>query len=164
MAGFNIFNIDIQYRRPGYLFLTWNSSTAEQLSRNVGPRNEHGNDSRFALPRETTETCPGLRAEKFRGSAYAQGDGFADPNLAFRVLAQPASKTGAKIRTGVKVTSILRNRDRQVAGVQTTDEGELRAGYVVNAAGAQAARVGELAGLYLPIVTLRRQLMVLETK
>jgi len=71
------FGIGIQYSRPGYLFLARNSSTAEQLSRKVETQNEHGIDSWFVSPRETTELYPSLRAEKSRGGAYVPTDGFA---------------------------------------------------------------------------------------
>lgn len=153
------FDTDIEYRRPGYLFLARNEATAEQFRENVRTQNELGVDSAFLTPREAKERCPELYVEKFVGATYCATDGFADPHLGLQGFSLRANETGVDIRTNVEVTDVLCATD--AVGVET-DEGTIQADYVVNAAGAWAARVGEMAGLDIPISPKRRQLMVVD--
>lgn len=155
------FDTDIEYRRPGYLFLARNESTAEQFRENVRKQNELGVDSEFLTPPEANEHCPELHVEKFVGATYCATDGFADPHLGLQGFSHAANEAGADIRTKVTVTDVLRNDAGDVVGVET-DGGTVEADYVVNAAGAWAARVGEMAGLNIPISPKRRQLMVVD--
>jgi sarcosine oxidase subunit beta len=154
------FGVDVQYRRPGYLFLAREESTAAQFRENVRVQREHGVDSEFVSPAEAKELCPGLRADEYVGGTYSPTDGFADPHLGLQGFSQAAASAGAEVRTGVEVTDV-RLEDGQVVGVET-DAGEIEADYVVNAAGPWAARVGRMAGLELPVSPRRRQLMVVD--
>ncbi|EMA46797.1 NAD(P)/FAD-dependent oxidoreductase [Halococcus saccharolyticus] len=155
-----LFDTAIGYRRPGYLFLARRESTAERFRENVRQQNRLGVDSEFLTPVEAENRCPELRTEEFRGATYRAADGFADPHLALQGFSAAANEAGAEIRTGVAVTDVLQEETgERVTGVRT-DEGTIESDYVVNAAGAWASRVGKMAGLDLPIVPRRRQLMV----
>jgi len=163
------FGVDVQYRRPGYLFLARTEETAGRFRENVRRQNDLGVDSRFLDPEEAAEECPGLYAEEFVGATYSPTDGFADPHLGLQGFSQAAAEAGADVRTGVEVTDVLRGDagggdapggdPAPVVGVDTT-EGRVEADFVVNAAGPWAARIGGMAGLDLPVVPKRRQLMV----
>lgn len=155
------FDTDIEYRRPGYLFLARTESTAEQFRENVRKQNELGVDSEFLTPLEANEHCPELHVEKFVGATYCATDGFADPHLGLQGFSRAANEAGADIRTKVAVTDVLRNDAGDAVGVETNEE-TITADYVVNAAGAWAARVGEMAGVDIPISPKRRQLMVVD--
>src|SRR6202022_4886380 len=88
--------------------------------------------------------------------ACPHGRGCLEP----RVLAlELARASGARIRTGVTVTGFRIQHDR-VRGVTTTD-GDVEAEIVVIAAGPLSGPVGELAGLDLPLATVRRQKLIL---
>ena len=155
-----LFGTEIGYRRPGYLFLARRESTAERFRKNVRQQNRLGVDSEFLTPAEAEDRCPELRSEEFRGATYRAADGFADPHLALQGFSAAATESGAAIRTGVAVTDVLQaGAGDRVTGVRT-DEGTIESDYVVNAAGAWASRIGEMAGLDLSIVPRRRQLMV----
>ncbi len=154
------FGVDIGYRRPGYLFLVREESTAEQFRANVAEQNRLGVPSEFLTPEEAAERCPGLHAGNFRGATYSPTDGFADPNLALQGFVGAAREEGVEICTDTEVTDVHSDGER-VTGVQT-DEGSVAADYVVNAAGAWARRVGEMAGLDLPVSPRRRKLAVLD--
>lgn len=154
------FDTDIEYRRPGYLFLARNESTAEQFRENVRKQNELGVDSEYLTPPEAKEHCPELHVEKFVSATYCATDGFADPHLGLQGFSRAANEADADIRTKVEVTDVLRNAG-DVVGVET-DGGTIEADYVVNAAGAWAARVGKMAGLDIPVSPKRRQLMVVD--
>jgi len=156
------FGVDIAYRKHGYLFLARDDATADQFRENVTMQNERGVDSVLLDPADAVEHCPGLRPEGFVAATYHAEDGFADPNLAVQGYAAAARDAGVDVRTKTTVTDVLRDGDR-VVGVETDGEdGRLGADYVVNAAGAWAGRLADLAGVDLPIEPRRRQVAVVD--
>lgn len=154
------FGVDIGYRQAGYLFLARDESTAERFERNVGIQNGLGVPSEYISPEEATEYCPGLHGEAFLAGTYSPTDGFADPNLAVQGFLDGARREGAQIRTKAEVTDVLVEGER-ITGVETPD-GTVESDYVVNAAGAWARRIGEMAGLDLRVSPRRRKLAVVE--
>ena len=154
------FGVDIEHRRCGYLFLARSEETAGQFRENVAMQNDLGVDSVFLDPADAVEHCPGLEAEKFVGATYNATDGFADPNLAVQGYATSARTAGVDIRTGTPVVDLITDGDG-VTGVETDAE-RIDAAFVVNAAGAWAATVADLAGVELPIHPRRRQIAVVD--
>ncbi|MEM4782301.1 MAG: FAD-dependent oxidoreductase [Halalkalicoccus sp.] len=154
------FGVDIAHRRVGYLFLAREAETADRLRENVAMQNAHGVPSEFLDPAAASEVCGGLRSEAFVGATYSPADGFADPNLAVQGYARAAREAGVEIRTNTEVTRI-RRKDGRVVGIETSNE-RIGADYVVNAAGPWARRVGELAGVDLPVAPKRRRMVVVD--
>ncbi|MFB6233467.1 MAG: NAD(P)/FAD-dependent oxidoreductase [Haloarculaceae archaeon] len=154
------FGVDIGYRRPGYLFLARSESTARQFERTVAVQNDLGVPSELLTPAEATEHCPGLHEEGFLAATYSPTDGFADPNLALQGFADGARAEGADIRTNTAVTDVI-VEGGAVTGVETR-EGTVRSDCVVNAAGAWARDVAEMAGLEIPVSPRRRKLLVVD--
>jgi sarcosine oxidase subunit beta len=158
------FGVDIGYRKTGYLFLTRTVAGAETFRKSVEMQQSRGAASVYLDPTDAVSHCPGLQPACFDGATYNPDDGFADPNLAVQGYAGAAREAGVDIRTGVEVTAIHREGER-VVGVDIREDGEHErheADYVVNAAGAWAARVGEMAGVELPISPRRRQIAVVD--
>lgn len=153
------FGTDMSYRRPGYLFLARDEETANQFEINIKKQNELGVESRLLTPAEAANLCPELNQERYTAACYSQNDGFADPHLALQGFSQAADSAGVDIRTQVEVVDVLQDTDGRVTGVETED-GQVEAEYVVNAAGAWAPRVASMIDIDLPISPKRRQLMV----
>lgn len=99
--------------------------------------------------------APGLS-----GGAYYPQDAQVQPMLLVAHLLRLARDLGAVVRTGAEVTGLVRHGDR-VVGV-ATPAGTVSAGAVVNAAGAWAGAVAELAGVALPILPRRGFILVTE--
>jgi len=154
------FGTDIAYRRSGYLLCARTAETARAFEDSVAIQHDQGVPSELLDPAEAREYCPGLRAEKFRVATYCPIDGFADPHLALEGFAAKARAAGAAIHTNAPVTDVLCENGR-VRGVEANGE-RVESDVVVNAAGPWARRVGEMAGLSLPIAPRRRQLLVAE--
>lgn len=152
------FSIDIGYHRSGYLYVARKASTADLLRETIPFQNDYGVESEFLTPEEATEHVPELRTEQYVGTAYCPTDGFADPHLGLQGFSRAASEAGAEVRTKVEVTDILRD-DEQVVGVDTNEK-QYDADVVVNAAGAWAPRIAQMAGVELPVSPRRRQVMV----
>ncbi|WP_255171725.1 NAD(P)/FAD-dependent oxidoreductase [Natrononativus amylolyticus] len=155
------FGIDLEYRRPGYLFLARTETTAERFRENVRKQNELGVPSEFVSPERAASLCPELHTDEFVGGAYSPTDGFADPHLGLQGFSIAATEAGAEIRTKVEVTDVELDGTGQVRGVTTTD-GAIDADYVVNAGGPWAAEIGAMAGLSLPISPRRRKLVIVD--
>lgn len=154
------FGVDIEHRRVGYLLLAREPETAERFAADVAMQNGLGVTSRLLDPDEATAYCPGLDPDPFAAATYLASDGFADPALAVQGYATAAREAGVDLRTGVAVTDVTR-RGGRVVGVETA-AGPVEADAVVNAAGAWVRRVGQLAGVDLPVAPRRRQVLVVE--
>ncbi|MFC5278909.1 NAD(P)/FAD-dependent oxidoreductase [Halorubrum rubrum] len=162
------FGVDIGLRKNGYLFLARSEETAERFRENVEMQRELGAGSELLTPEEATEHCPGLDPDPFVAATYNPDDGIADPNLAVQGYAEAARERGVEILTKTAVTDLHRQGDRVVgadvravgAGGEGTERREVDC--VVNAAGAWAATLGEMAGVDLPIAPRRRQIAVVD--
>ena len=83
-------------------------------------------------------------ADDLLGATYCPDEGHANPFLAAPLFALRASDRGAVIRTGVEV------RDVEPGFVVRTSAGAIRAGRIVNAAGAWAKELAARSGIDLP--------------
>jgi glycine/D-amino acid oxidase-like deaminating enzyme len=97
-------------------------------------------------------------ARDLAGAVLYPQDAQVQPMLAAARLLQAARRHGARVRTGVPVTGMLRDGER-VVGVRTP-EGDVRAGAVVNAAGTWGGEVAGLAGVHLPVLPRRGVILV----
>ncbi len=86
-------------------------------------------------------------------AAHEPESGYADPSMTAGSLIGAAKLRGARLVQGTEVTAIHQAGGR-VTGVTTT-KGDVDAPVIVNAAGGWARRVGELAGMDLPISVWR---------
>ncbi|MDB2293829.1 FAD-dependent oxidoreductase [Halorubrum ezzemoulense] len=158
------FGVDIGLRKNGYLFLARTDTTADRFRENVSMQRDLGAATELLTPAEAADYCPGIDPESFVAATYNPDDGVADPNLAVQGYADAAREAGVDIRTKAAVTDIHRDGNR-VVGVDVSDGGATdreTVDYVVNAAGAWATQLGDLAGVELPIASRRRQIAVVE--
>lgn len=106
---------------------------------------------------------PHLTKDLAGGVFYPQ-DAQVQPMLAAaRLIRRGAERFGQSalmLRTGVTVTGFVRDGDR-VTGV-TTDQGDILAGAVVNAAGTWGGEIAALAGVRVPVLPRRGFILVTE--
>lgn len=155
-----LFGVDIDYRRPGYLFLARTVETAEQFEDTVAMQNELGVPTELLGPEAAVEIVPELDPEPFERATYLETDGFADPHLALQGIAQRLPDVGAELETNTEVTDVLRE-DGRVTGVIADGE-RIETDFVVNAAGPWARRVAAMAGVEVPAAPRRRQVLVVD--
>lgn len=100
-----------------------------------------------------------LLSESMIGAAYCPMEGKINPLVATRHMLEGAVAAGARIFDRAEVLDIK----AQVRGFDiVTSRGRLRAGRIVNAAGAFAGRIGAMLGLDIPVFGAPLQMVVTE--
>jgi sarcosine oxidase subunit beta len=87
---------------------------------------------------------------------FHQKDGLVDPNSVVMGYVNAATHMGAKTLSGMEVTGIRVSGDK-IEAVETT-HGLIKTRTVLNAAGPWSSLIGQMAGLRLPVVPIRRQM------
>jgi sarcosine oxidase, subunit beta len=148
--------VDLGLRHQGYLFVSRTEQGARQQVALVEAQREWGlGDVELLQNAEARRRFPYLAAD-IHNARFRQGDGWLEPR---RLALELARASGARFQTGVTVTGFSRRGDR-VTGVETTG-GNIDAETVVIAAGPLSGPVARLAGLELPVATVRRQKLII---
>nr|WP_228044826.1 FAD-binding oxidoreductase [Streptomyces ferrugineus] len=147
---------DILLDTVGYLFLLTTEQQAADFETAVRIQNALDVPSRMIDPREAHRLCPYLSTDGLLAAVHSPADGHARPALVVQGYARAAARAGVTIATHTAVTGIDTSGDRVTA--VRTDHGRIDCTTVVCAAGAWSARIGEMAGVDLPVRPVRRQL------
>ncbi|MGW3010094.1 NAD(P)/FAD-dependent oxidoreductase [Streptomyces sp. NPDC001219] len=147
---------DVRLDGVGYLFLLTSDRQAADFESSVHLQNELGVPSRMIGPREAQQLCPYLSTDGLVAAAYSPTDGHARPGLAVQGYARAAARAGVVLAPHTTVTGLDTTGDRVTA--VHTDHGRITCSTVICAAGAWSARIGEMAGVHLPVRPVRRQL------
>ena len=102
---------------------------------------------------------PFLETHDLYGGQFDPLDGDIDPAQLTQALAKGARDLGAKVIRFCPVTAVEWNGDEWKI---TTPNGEIRAEYVVNAAGYRAGELGKMFGRDVPCVSLAHQYLITE--
>ena len=149
---------DPDFHEVGSIRIALTAAREEELRRQVVFGKRHGLDIDLIEPAEARRLVPALDTEGVRAMTYIPDDGFVDPYLLTMAFAKGARQHGVVIRRGVAAEGIL-IEDGAVAGVVAGGE-QIRAHWVVDAAGAWTEQVGEMAGVRIPQFPVRHQLWV----
>ena len=145
----------IDVRHCGYLFLLNNENDMAAFQQNVALQHRLGVQTEWLSGEEIRRRLPMMQLDDVLAGTWHGQDGLADPNSVVMGYINGARRMGARSFTEVSVIGI-ESRGGKVTGV-VTNHGHIDTPIVVNAAGPWAASIGQLAGLDLPIVPLRRQ-------
>lgn len=149
---------DPDFHEVGSMRLALTAAREEELRRQVAFGKRHGLQIDFIGPAEARRLVPALETTGVRVMTYIPDDGFVDPYLLTMAFATGARRQGAQIRRGVAAEGIL-VEDGAVAGVAADGE-QIRAQWVVDAAGAWTEPVAAMAGIRVPQFPVRHQLWV----
>ena len=145
----------LQFHQTGYLFVTGTERGEALLRGSLALQRSLGLEVEWLTPPQVLEHAPIMRADRLRGGTWHGRDGFLDPHGVVEVMKREARNLGAELRLNSEVGALEQTPDGFVV---TTDRDDLRARYVVNAAGADARRVGRMLDLDVPVRPIRRNL------
>ena len=148
----------IDVRHCGYLFLLTREEDIQAFEANVVLQHRLGVMTEWLSGDTVRSRLPLMRLEDVLAATWHPKDGLADPSGVVQGYVTGAKRLGAKCLTDIEVTGILMENGR-IRGVKTP-EGEVSTPILVNAAGPWASRIGEMVGVELPVVPLRRQIAV----
>ena len=149
--------VDLGLRHQGYLFVASSEEGARAQVALVEAQRSWGlTDVELLDDREARQRFPYL-GKNVVNARYRQGDGWLEPR---RLALELARASGSRFRLGETVTGFERDDDGMVVGV-ITDRGKIRGGEVVIAAGPLSGPLAMLAGLELPLSTVRRQKLII---
>lgn len=147
----------IDLRWCGYLIILSDEADVAQFRRNVDLQHSLGVPTEWLSGDEVRRRVPLLAADDIIAATFHGGDGLADPNGVVAGYISAARRLGARAYTDTPATGITVSGGR-VTGVDTS-QGHIACRTVVNAAGPWAAAVSRMAGVDLPIVPVRRQIL-----
>ncbi|MGB8981934.1 MAG: FAD-dependent oxidoreductase [Anaerolineales bacterium] len=147
---------DVSYRQCGYLLVATNEKDADTFRHNVQMQNRLGVQTQLLSPEEIRARLPLMKFEDAILGTWNPKDGLADPNSVVAGYVSAAQKLGAKALTRAEVTGIRLSGD-QIEAVETT-QGLIQTRTVLNTAGPWAGLIGQMAGVEIPIVPIRRQM------
>ncbi len=148
----------IDLRRCGYLFLLTREQDVKAFQTIVALQRRLGVMTEWLSADEARRRLPLMFLDDALAATWNSRDGLADPSSVVQGYIAGAKRLGAKCLTDVEVTGIQTENGR-VRSVQT-QSGRIETPVVVNAAGPWAAQVGTMAGLEIPVVSVRRQIAV----
>ena len=148
--------VDPGFRKVGYLFLASTEAEVTLFSRNVALQQRCGVKVDMVSPDDIHRLIPFLQLDGILAGSYCPTDGYAAPYEVTMGYAAVARRRGVRIHEQRAVTGILREPGR-IVGIATSS-GPIHSPVVVNAAGAFAGLIGEMAAVEVPIKPYRRQL------
>lgn len=167
------------YRAHGYLFCATNEKHLAYLKANRERQQALGvTNVKWVTADDVAQIVPQLRVDDILGGTFCPTDGFVDPHSVMMGFMLNAREQGVRLWLETEVTGIdlecgdssplskaltsqRTPNSARISGVHTS-RGFISTRVVVNAAGAWAARIAEMAGAELPVEPLRRQLVPTE--
>ena len=137
------------YQQRGSLSIATNEQRFEELKRGASMAHCFGLEVDVISPAQAQAMWPLMNIDDVVGAVHLPKDGQTNPIDTTQALAKGARMGGAQIFEGVKVTAI-EQADGRVCGVRT-DQGDIKAEYVVNCGGLWARDIGQMAGVDVPL-------------
>lgn len=151
---------NLEYVRTGNLNLALDEASVNGFERELAWEHSQGlNEVRLLSADECLAFVPSLTVRPLAGK-YCPTDGVANPMLVTPAFARAGKQLGVKFKLETTVTGLLQQGSR-ISGVRTENE-EIEAQTVINAAGPWASRFSAQAGCPMPIGPGRSQLMITE--
>ncbi len=119
-----------------------------------------GLEAELLTSREAHDLMPLLDPDQFVGAVFDPVEGHLDPYGTTHAYAKSAKKNGAEIYLHTKVEDLVQREDGSWRVI--TNQGEIVAEHVVNAAGLWAREVGRMVGLELPVLAMEHMYLITE--
>ncbi|GAB3793273.1 NAD(P)/FAD-dependent oxidoreductase [Virgibacillus kimchii] len=147
---------EIDFKQPGYLFLAKNENM-DQLKQQMELQQSYGVPSELLSKEELLSIIPELHTKDLQGGLYCGEDGYLDPYSVMQGYARKAKELGADYV--YEEVEAMKTEGTKVTGVQLTNGETYESPIVINCAGPWAPALSERAGLPIPVVPLKRQVI-----
>jgi 4-methylaminobutanoate oxidase (formaldehyde-forming) len=138
------------FKQVGSLTIAHSEARFEELKRVAAMNNAFGvTRVDMITPEEAKSIYPYLETGDLLGASWVAQDGTASPVDVTQAFVKGARGRGALCLEGVRVIGISKANGR-VTGV-ITDQGEIKADYVVNCGGLWGREIGQMAGVNVPL-------------
>jgi sarcosine oxidase subunit beta len=156
LEAFEWFGAGIGLRQVGYLFLCRSEEEVAEVERSTRLQRSLGGSGRMVSAAEAVGLNPYLNGDALLAASFSPRDGHAEPGRVVAAYRAMAEDLGVVVCEGTEVVGI----DFAGADIEAvqTDRGTVRTQRVVCAAGAWSARIGDMAGVPLPVEPVRRQI------
>ncbi|MEM8842176.1 MAG: FAD-dependent oxidoreductase [Pseudomonadota bacterium] len=149
----------MNYNVTGSIRLAHSKERMQEFERAVGMGRYQGMDLTMCTPEELQAHYPYLELHDLAGGMHDPYDGDIDPAQLTQALAKGARDKGQQI---IRFTSVTGARRENGEWVISTDKGDIRCEYVVNAAGYRAQEVGAMFGRWVPMATMSHQYILFD--
>ncbi|MEM9061186.1 MAG: FAD-dependent oxidoreductase [Pseudomonadota bacterium] len=149
----------MNYHVTGSIRLAHSKERMQEFERVRGMGRYQGMDIEMCSPQDLKDRYEFLELHDLEGGLYDPYDGDIDPAQLTQALAKGARDLGAQIVRFCGVTGARRENNEWVI---STEKGEIRCEYVVNAAGYRAQEVGQMFGRFVPMVSMSHQYILFD--
>jgi len=146
-----VYGEDIEWHKGGYVYVAYREREEKILKDLLAVQKTYGLNINW-LDREAmldVDVLPDLNHDDLLGGTYSPDDGHCSTLLTTHAFYEHARRMGAGFHFGEKVIGLPVEGGR-IRGV-VTDRGRYGAGVVINAAGAFARSVAQMAGIDVPV-------------
>lgn len=154
------FGYNIWFRQSGYLFLAETITELTRLRSVSEVVRSEGLDARILDSDAVARLVDGIAPGAVVGGAYLGSDGTLYPFPAIWGVYEAARSLGVEVLLGVDATGVT-TKDGRVSGLATS-AGTVAASQVVDAAGGWSGEFARRAGLEVPNVATRHEILALE--
>ena len=144
-----LYGDDIQWKSNGYSFPAYTEKDEDMLRDLMKIQQSFGLNIKWLSREEYKELNPGISMKGLRGSTYSPEDGSASPLLFTQSCYFKAMEYGAEFKFKEPVMG-FRIEKNKITAVKT-NKGAYKSAYVLNAAGACAREVSQMAGIDIPV-------------
>ncbi len=137
------------FKQNGSISVATTEERFEEWKRGASMARTFGLEVEVISPGEMKERWPLLNVEDVVGGVWLPKDGQTNPIDTTVALAKGARAGGAQIFEDTKVTAV-RHAGGRVTGV-ATDQGDIKAEFVVNCGGMWAREIGRMCGVNVPL-------------
>jgi len=144
-----LYGDDIQWKSNGYSFPAYTEKDEDMLRDLMKIQQSFGLNIRWLSREEYRELNPGITMKGLRGSTYSPEDGSASPLLFTQSCYFKAVEYGAEFRFNEPVVGLTIEGGKIIS--VKTEIGVYHSANVLNAAGAYAREVSQMAGIDIPV-------------
>lgn len=145
-----LFGDDIGWFKGGYCFVAYRELEKNKIIDLIKVQKSYGLNIEWLDRDDILKCIPKLNPDHLIGGSYSPDDGSASPLLACHSFFIHAKNLGAKFLFSEKVTEII-EKNCQVVGVKTNNNNTYYSKIVLNAAGAWARDVANLANVEIRV-------------